>query len=274
MFKSKINFLILTAALLSIFTGLLIKSIVNKPPTVVEVPVASKDGKQTVIVAANDIPYLKVIREEDLREHAITSSDLPNEPNQYFSDLHGVVGKVAMTLIRKGALIQLGDVDDHDAGSPLALEIRPQYRAMTIRVDDVKGVGGFLLRGNRVDVVATPKGLQENEAPRLLAENLRILAVDQEVAQSSEKPLLVRSVTLEVPLSKAELLTDAQQTGTIHLLLRNPEDLAPARMPPSANNNNEERSFLLIKGQERGPMATIRCPEGVSCTAQTMGNGQ
>jgi pilus assembly protein CpaB len=270
MFKSRITFLVLTAALLSIFAGLLIRKLVDKPPAVVEVPVANRDGKQTIIVAANDIPYLKVLREEDLREHAIAVSDLPNEASQYFSDLHGLVGKVAMVMIRKGALIQLADVDDHDAGSPLALEIRPQYRAMTVRVDDVKGVAGFLLRGNRVDVVASSQSGGEQEASGLLAENLRILAVDQEVAQSTEKPLLVRSVTLEVPLSKAEVLADAQQSGTIHLLLRNPEDLAPSRLSPSASVI-EERSFLMIKGQERGPIATIRCPEGEACTAQAAG---
>jgi pilus assembly protein CpaB len=273
MFKSRITFLTLTAALLSIFAGLLIRKLVDKPPAVVEVPVASRDGKQTIIVAANDIPYLKVIREEDLREHAIATADLPNEAAQYFSDLHGLVGKVAMEIIRKGALIQKADVDDHDAGSPLALEIRPQYRAMTVRVDDVKGVGGFLLRGNRVDVVASPQSGGDHEPPKLLAENLRILAVDQEVAQSAEKPLLVRSVTIEVPLSRVELLTDAQQAGTIHLLLRNPEDFAPARLSAPASAP-EERSFIMIKGQERGPIATIRCAEGEACTAQTGGGGQ
>lgn len=273
MFNSRITTLILTAAVLSIIMGLLIRRLVDKPPAVVEVPVASRDGKQTIVVAANDIPYLKVIREEDLREHAITVTDLPNEPTQYFADPHVLVGKVAMVMIRKGALIQLADVDDHDAGSPLALEVRPQFRAMTVRVDDVKGVGGFLLRGNRVDVVASPQNDGDHDAPRLLAENLRILAVDQEVAQSSEKPLLVRSVTLEVPLSKVELLTDAQQSGTIHLLLRNPEDLAPARFAPTAAPI-EERFFMILKGQEKGAIMTIRCPEGEACTSQSPGEGR
>ncbi|MEY4685632.1 MAG: hypothetical protein RLZ25_2091, partial [Pseudomonadota bacterium] len=63
------------------------------------------------------------------------------------------------------------------------------------------------------------------------------------------------------------------QSGTIHLLLRNPEDLAPARLSPNAPVI-EERSFLMIKGQERGPIATVRCPEGVACTAQIAGEGR
>ena len=192
-------------------------------------------------------------------------SDLPNDPQQYFPAIKDLVGKVAMSTIRQGSLIQQVDVHDHDLGSPLALEVRPQYRAVTVRVDDVRGVGGFLLRGNSVDVLAvtqTREGAEETS--KVVAERVRVLAVDQEVAQNGEKPLVVRSVTLEVLPLQAQELTESHVSGSIQILLRNPEDmeltspLVDARRPV-------ERSFRIFRGLDRGPIQAVDCESGDSC---------
>mgnify|MGYP003352391854 CR=1 FL=1 len=65
MFKSRMILLLLLAGILSIFASILIRKLVSKPAVQVEVPVISKDGKKAIIVAANDIPFLKLIKEDD-----------------------------------------------------------------------------------------------------------------------------------------------------------------------------------------------------------------
>ena len=90
-------------------------------------------------------------------------------------------------------------------------------------VDDVVGVGGFLLPGNRVDVLATKKAGNNNEAEsKTILEDLRVLAVDQTASTDKTQPVVVRAVTLEMSSAEAEVLVKAQTEGKLQLALRNP----------------------------------------------------
>jgi pilus assembly protein CpaB len=95
-------------------------------------------------------------------------------------------------------------------------------RAITVRVDDVIGVGGFLLPGNTVDVVAARKVYQRAVTETIL-KNIKVLAVDQTAAANENEPVIVRAVTLEMTPEQAEVVVKARTEGTIQLTLRNPE---------------------------------------------------
>jgi pilus assembly protein CpaB len=94
-------------------------------------------------------------------------------------------------------------------------------------VDDVVGVGGFLLPGNRVDVLATKttSAGSNSATSRTILENLRVLAVDQTAGTDKTQPVVVRAVTLEMSASEAEALVTAQTEGKLQLALRNPLNL-------------------------------------------------
>jgi len=92
-------------------------------------------------------------------------------------------------------------------------------------VDDVVGVAGFILPGNKIDILATKMDRTANKAAtRTLLQNIKVLAVDQEASQEKEKPAIVRAVTLELKPDQAEIMVQAMQEGTIQLTLRNPLD--------------------------------------------------
>jgi pilus assembly protein CpaB len=108
-------------------------------------------------------------------------------------------------------------------------------------VDDVVGVGGFLLPGNRVDVLATKRtdGSGNNAVSKTILENLRVLAVDQTAGTDKTQPVVVRAVTLEMTTAEAETLVTAQTEGKLQLTLRNPLNaekkiaaVAPAPVAP------------------------------------------
>lgn len=135
-------------------------------------------------------------------------------------DLYGMIAKEPIyqgDLIRKERLFIKGE------GSTLASLISNNMRAITIRVNDVVGVAGFLLPGNRVDILSTmqQKGTVTTE---VVLANIKILAIDQRAAQSENKPQLVRAVTVEVRLDQAEALLTAKSKGSLQLALRNPID--------------------------------------------------
>ena len=96
-------------------------------------------------------------------------------------------------------------------------------RAVSVRVNDVVGVAGFLLPGNHVDVVTAYRDGQETRSETVV-QNVKVLAVDQTASTDKNEPVVVRAVTLEVTPADAEKLVLAEQRGAIQLALRNPLD--------------------------------------------------
>jgi pilus assembly protein CpaB len=261
MLKPRTTPLLLIAAILSLLASILARHLVAQAPREVVVEAAPAQPKVTVIVASQDIEYLATIGAESVREHVMIEADLPGPALQYASKLDDVVGTVAMNVIRSGSLIQHSELRSREAGLPLALEVREKYRAMTVRVDDVKGVGGFLARGNLVDLIEAHRVEgQELPSSAVLAQNLRVLAVDQDMTAVKDKPLIVKSVTLEVLPEVAESIARAQLEGTLQLLLRHPQDtqvttLSAKKIEPQAARGN----INFLQGRDTARLRTFDC---------------
>lgn len=112
---------------------------------------------------------------------------------------------------------------EHAAGSTLAAIVGKNMRAVTVRVNDVVGVAGFLLPGNRVDVLASRKEKRRAHTETIL-QDIKVLAVDQTTSTDKNDPVIVRAVTLEMTPKQAEKLVKGREEGTIQLALRNPLD--------------------------------------------------
>jgi pilus assembly protein CpaB len=186
---------------------------------------ASQDPGMTVVVATMEIPFGARVEPRHLK--LIT---LPRGApvGNHFEKADEVVGLIATQKQVSGEILLKEQFADHTAGSTLAALLKADMRAVTVRVDDVVGVGGFLLPGNHVDVVASRlvNSTQRAEAHTVL-QNLNVLAVDQTAAQDKDQPVVVRAVTLEVTPKQAEVLVRAREEGKIQLTLRNPlEDQA------------------------------------------------
>ena len=120
----------------------------------------------------------------------------------------------------------------HSPGSTLAALVDENMRAVTVRVDDVVGVTGFLLPGNTVDVLTSRKRGQDRAIPETILRNIKVLAVDQTASAETNEPVIVRAVTLEMLPRQAEVLFQARTEGYIQLTLHNPLD--PEYAPPPA----------------------------------------
>jgi pilus assembly protein CpaB len=118
------------------------------------------------------------------------------------------------------------------SGAGLPPSIPPGMRAMSVKVDEVIGVAGFVVPGTRVDLVVTLRGSGQTEEPmsRTVASNVLVLTAgtrfDQEQAKDG-KPQPSTVVTLAVSPSDAERIALASSEGKISLALRNPLDVAP-----------------------------------------------
>jgi len=184
-------------------------------------PVSSAEADTTgVVVAAVEIPFGQKIESAQLKQIAWPSGDLPSGALLSLDDAEGMI---ANQTIFSGELVLKSRIVDHSGGSTLSAIISPNMRAVTVRVNDVLGVAGFLLPGNRVDVLAS-RTVNRQSQTRTILENLKVLAVDQTSSPDKDKPIVVRAVTLEIAPKQAERLVKATQEGTVQLALRNPSD--------------------------------------------------
>lgn len=189
------------------------------------------DNMQGVLVAAVEIPFGTMIEAQH-----ITLVRMPKgtAPDDSFDSPEKAIGKIATFSMLRGDILRSARLAEHLGGSTLASLIESDKRAISVRVDDVVGVGGFLLPGNRVDVLATKKTGNANAQAETILEDLRVLAVDQTASTDKTQPVVVRAVTLEMTPEEAEILVKAMAEGRLQLALRNPLDnqKRPPAPPP------------------------------------------
>jgi pilus assembly protein CpaB len=183
---------------------------------------AVPDNTASVLVAAVEIPYGVKLEEAQIKVMGWPANSVPEGS---FSAKEQVVGKVTKNNFYPDEPITEKRMSEHVGGSTLSGLISKDYRAISVRVDDVVGVAGFILPGNKVDILSTKKESATNHTTtKTLLQNIKVLAVDQEVSQEKDKPAIVRAVTLELKPEQAEIIVQAMQEGTIQLTLRNPDD--------------------------------------------------
>src|SRR5213593_1173198 len=178
-----------------------------------------------VVVAASDLDIGAELRREDLRLIEWPANAMPA---QAINDTKDVVGRgLIMPVIQNEPILPM-KLASKDAGAGLPPAIPPGLRAVSVRVNEVIGVAGYVLPGTRVDVVATvsPTGKQDEMTSKVVLTNVQVLAAGTKIERDTErnKPMPVSVVTLLVDPEEAERLTLASTEGKIQLALRNPLD--------------------------------------------------
>ncbi len=187
---------------------------------------------ENVVVATVEIPFGQMVEPQHVKLVAMPKGTAPSDA---FDSIDKATGRIATFTLLQGDILRAARLAEHLGGSTLASLIAPTKRAISVRVDDVVGVGGFLLPGNRVDVLATKGGRGNSDAEsETILHNLRVLAVDQTASTDKTQPVVVRAVTLEMTPEEAEVLVKAQSEGRLQLALRNPLDESSKPEPKPA----------------------------------------
>jgi len=184
-----------------------------------------------VVVAAADLGLGVELRREDLRTIAWPSDAVPAGS---FRDPQEIVGRGIVQAVAQNEAVLPSKLAPVGAGAGLPPVIPEGMRALSVRVNDVIGVAGYVLPGTRVDVVATvsPTNQQTDITSKVVLTNVLVLAAGTRIERDAEqnKPITVSVVTLLVGPADAERLTLASTEGKIQLALRNPLD---ATAPPT-----------------------------------------
>ncbi|MDR9501930.1 MAG: Flp pilus assembly protein CpaB [Desulfurivibrionaceae bacterium] len=173
-----------------------------------------------IVIAAQDIPVGTMLNKQVL---ALAQWPKANVPQGAFSEIENLEGRVAVTKLSAGTPLRKAELAESGSGAGLVALIPKGSRAMSIRVDEVIGVAGFILPNTFVDVVHVDSNESKDQSSIIL-EKVKVLAIAQETYTDEKggKAKVVRTVTLQLTPEEATTLALKTRRGSIHLLLRNP----------------------------------------------------
>ena len=187
---------------------------------------------QPVVVAAADLSLGTELKKEDL---ATVNFPVGQAPAGSFSRPADIVGRGVIVGLVKNEPILPMKLASKEAGAGLPPAIPQGMRAVSVRVNEVIGVAGYVLPGTRVDVLATasPTSQPQDATSKVILSNVQVLTAGTRIEQDQEKgkPIQVTVVTLLVYPEQSERLALASTEGKIQLALRNPMDQSSPETP-------------------------------------------
>jgi len=174
----------------------------------------------TIVVAAKPLRYGTELTPQVMREIAWPEGALPAGAFATVAAAMKDGRRVVLAAIEQNEPILSVKITGAGQRATLSALVRDGMKAVTIRVNDVDGVGGFVLPGDRVDVVLTRQVDKTSASNEVVLQNGRVLAVDQSADERADKPAVVKAVTLEVDQVGAQRLSLAATVGSLSLMLR------------------------------------------------------
>jgi pilus assembly protein CpaB len=215
---------------------------------------------RAVVVAAADLELGSQLRADDLR---LVDWPAASVPAGAFERADDVIGRgLVMPVIQHEPILPM-KLASAEAGAGLPIVIPEGLRAVSVRVNEVIGVAGYVLPGTRVDVLATasPSEQQREMMTKVVLTNVQVLAAGTKMEQDGDqgKPMAVSVVTLLVDPQQAERLTLASTEGKIQLALRNPLDKTapdtPGIQPKTLLGSPARQAATVTSRVARAPSA-------------------
>jgi pilus assembly protein CpaB len=181
----------------------------------------------TIVVASAPLRYGDELSARSLREIPWPEGDLPAGAFRTKADvLEPGVRRIALAPIEPNEPVLKAKITGEGQRASVSALLDDGMGAVTIQVDEVVGLAGLVLPGDRVDVFATQAASQGMEGARgatfndRILQNVRVLAIGQLADERTEKPSVVRAVTIEVTAAGAQKVALAARTGVLSLMLR------------------------------------------------------
>ena len=184
---------------------------------------------QTIVVAKQPLRFGTELSQSALMEVPWPEASMPAGAFAKISDLLHGGRRVVLTAIEPNEPVLSLKITGAGQRATLSALVKPGMKAVTIRVNDVEGVGGFVLPGDHVDVVLTRQIDKGSATTEVVLQNTRVLAVDQSADERSFKASVAKSVTLEVGTVEAQKVWLASSVGSLSLLLRKAGETAEVK---------------------------------------------
>ncbi len=218
---------------------------------------------KTIVVAAHALEFGAKLDETAVREIPWPQDSLPDGAFHSLADLKNSGTRVVLAPIEKNEPVLLGKLSGADGKAALSNLLRPGMRAVTLAVDEITGVGGFVTIGDHVDIVLTRKMetpdaktdgsgnaasfANAGQVTETVLEGVRVLSVGDDAAgQQPARTKVTPSVTVEVSAQGAQKIALAQSIGKLSLSLRPADDFGSGNAPVAAVARADEPREVRI----------------------------
>jgi pilus assembly protein CpaB len=185
-------------------------------------PAQASEQHVPVVVASHDLTFGSTLESEMMKVVPYPKASLPKG---YYGVPDSLLGQVTKVFLMENEPILASKLSS--TGGGLSLMIQNNMRAASIQVDKVSGVSGFVLPGDRVDVIASIEkrdGGRDEAVATTVLQNIEVLAAGEKTQQQGDKIIQVQSVTLLVDAAGAQTLALVSREAKLQLALRNPTD--------------------------------------------------
>lgn len=187
---------------------------------------------RTIVVAKKPLRFGTVLAPAMLKEVPWPASAVPAGAFAKIGDLLSGGQRVVLTAMEPNEPVLAVKITGAGERATLSALVHKGMKAVTIRVNDVEGVGGFVQPGDHVDVVLTRQTKKDAATAQVVLQDARVLAVDQRADERASKAVVPKSVTLEVNTRQAQKLWLAASVGNLSLLLRKAGETAETSTRP------------------------------------------
>jgi pilus assembly protein CpaB len=183
----------------------------------------------TIVVAAESLAYGTAMTPDNVGEIPWFSNTLPEGAFAVKDDLLNGGRRVVLSPLKRGEPVLRSKITGPGQRASLASLLDDGKRAVTVSVDDVRGVAGFVLPGDFVDIViiaddGSPKRQSYSD---ILLEHVKVLAIDQVASEGEGQPTVAKAVTVEVTKEQAQKILLATSIGKLSLILARPVESKP-----------------------------------------------
>lgn len=216
----------------------------------------------TIVVAAQPLQFGTELTAQALREVGWPQDAVPAGAFAKITDVLAAGKRVVLSPMEINEPVLAVKITGAGQRATLSSLVRDGMKAVTVRVNDVEGVGGFVLPGDRVDVVLTRQVDKGAGSTEVVLQNARVLAVDQSADERAAKAQVAKAVTLEVDTVGAQKVWLAASVGSLSLLLR------------KAGETTSERTRKVTLGDLSTPDAPVGRDTSVTTISVTRASGK
>jgi pilus assembly protein CpaB len=229
----------------------------------VPAPVAVKT--RTIVVATAPLRFGVEMNARNLREVPWPDNAIPDGAFASIEALLSAGKRMVLTAIAENEPVLASKITGPGQRATLSAVLTPGMKAVTVRVNDIEGVAGFVLPGDRVDIFLTrtvtgERGANSSSSSDVVLQNVRVLAIDQIADDRIDKPAVVKAVTLELEMAEGQKVSLAASLGTLTLALRKAGDTVAQ---PSRQITAEDLGKPQKKNGGNGNFSTITVTRGM-----------
>jgi pilus assembly protein CpaB len=188
---------------------------------------AASQNVGTIVVATQPLQFGATVSADNIAEIPWAAGALPDGAFASKEDILKGGRRVVLSQFNRNEPVLSSKITGPGQRGTLSSLLEEGKRAVTVRVDDVRGVAGFVAPGDFVDVVLIGEdpAFQRENYSEILLHHVKVLAIDQVASERQEQPTVAKAVTVEVTPEQAQKILLANNVGKLSLILRQPGDV-------------------------------------------------